>query len=860
MTLLSALPRRRLARYLHALGVGMLLAVATSSSWAVQRVVKVGVYNNPPKIFAAPDGQPSGILGDLLVAMAKEEDWTLQPVACNWQDCLDALKAGRIDLLPDVAFSSERAQQLDFHAISALQSWSQLYKNKNAQITSMLDLNGKRIAVVAGSIQAPFLKGLLESFAIHAELVPVDSFERGFERAQAHQVDAVAANRYFGDTQSGRYQMESTAIVFQPVLLYYATAKGRNADLLQAIDRHLKAWQASSDSPYALAVKRWMQAPEQQDLPVYVFWVMGSLALLLVVALLLTRWLRQQVTQKTAHLLASEQRLNTILDGVDAAIYIKDTELHYQYANSALCKLFGSRPADIVGHGDNTFFDELTANKLRLNDLRVIEHGERVEDEEVTRTADGKLERSYLSVKLPLRDPDGHIYALCGISTDITQRKQAEETIFQLAFYDPLTGLPNRRLLHDRVHQVLTSLVRKAQGVALMFVDVDNFKDINDTLGHDTGDQLLLQMAKRMRACVRNEDTLARQGGDEFVVMLVDLDAHPEEAARQAQLVGQKILDQLSQPYVLDGQSCQCSVSIGVALLDGATSSRDDIFKQADLAMYQAKAAGRNTLRFFNPQMQAQVIARTSLEADLRWALKSHEFVLYYQPQVDADDTVLGYEALVRWLHPMRGLVAPGEFIAAAEACGVILPLGHWILQTACQQLLAWSQHAPQNTWSIAVNVSAQQFRQSDFVVQIRGILLATGINPALLELELTESQLVDDVPGVIEKMKALRELGVRLSLDDFGTGYSSLGMLKRLPLHQLKIDQSFVRDMLNDAQDASIIRAIITMGESLDLDVIAEGVELPAQRDALFALGCRQFQGYLFGKPAPLPALAPTI
>jgi diguanylate cyclase (GGDEF)-like protein/PAS domain S-box-containing protein len=837
--------------------MGMLLVATMSNSWAAQRVVFVGVYNNPPKIFAAPDGQPSGILGDLLVAMAKKEDWTLQPVACAWQNCLDALKSGRIDLLPDVAYSSERAPQLDFHTTAALQSWSQLYKNKAVPMTSMLDLNDKRIAVVTGSIQAPFLKSMLESFAIRAELVPVDSFERGFERAQAHQVDAVAANRFFGDAQAGRYQLESTAIVFQPAQLYYATAKGRNADLLQAIDSHLNDWQASSNSPYALAVKRWMQAPEQQDLPVYVFWVMGSLALLLVVALLLTRWLRQQVTQKTARLQASEQRLNTILDGVDAAIYIKDTQLRYQYTNSTLCKLFGRSPADIVGHGDSKFFDALTANKLRLNDLRVIERGERVEDEEVIRTADGKIERSYLSVKLPLRDPDGHIYALCGISTDITQRKQAEETIFQLAFYDPLTGLPNRRLLHDRVQQLLSSLPRKAQGVALMFVDVDNFKDINDTLGHDMGDQLLLQIAQRIRECVRSEDTLARLGGDEFVVILVELDTRPAEAARQAQQVGQKILDHLSQPYLLDGQTCQCSASIGVTVLDSATPSRDDIFKQADLAMYQAKAAGRNALRFFNPQMQAQVIARTSLEADLRWALKSQEFVLFYQPQVDADDTVLGYEALVRWQHPMRGLVAPGGFITAAEACGVILPLGHWIVQTACQQLWVWAQHAPQNTWSLAVNVSAQQFRQSDFVVQIRGILLATGINPAHLELELTESQLVDDVPGVIQKMKALRDLGVRLSLDDFGTGYSSLGMLKRLPLHQLKIDKSFVHDMLNDPQDASIIRAIITMGESLHLNVIAEGVELPAQRDALLALGCRQFQGYLFGKPAPLPAPA---
>ncbi len=845
------------------LAVGVLLAALViallprlaGAAEPAPRVVRVGVYANAPKIFADSNGQPSGILGDLLVAMAREEHWTLQPVACDWQACLEALTAGRIDLMPDVAFSAERAQLYDFHNTPALQSWSQLYKHKAVPITSMLDLKGKRVAVVAGSVQATFLKSLLESFAISAELVPVDSFERGFEAAAARQVDAVAANRFFGDRKAGDYQLESTAIVFQPAQLFYATARGRNADLLQAIDRHLRAWQARADSPYGLAMQHWMQSSERSGLPGYVGWVVGALSLLLCLALLSMRWLRQQVTRQTAGLKASEDRLNTILNSVDAAIYIKDAQLRYQYANGTACALLASTPEQVIGRSDDDFFDASTANRLHINDRRVIEQGERVEEEEVNRAADGRIQRSYLSVKLPLRDASGRVYALCGISTDITKRKQAEETIYQLAFYDPLTGLPNRRLLQDRVQQLLTSLPRKAQGAALMFLDVDNFKDINDTLGHAVGDKLLRDIAQRLGECLRAQDTLARQGGDEFVVMLVELDERAEEAARQAQHIGEKILARLSEPYLLDGQPCQCSVSIGVALLESASTSRDDIFKQADLAMYQAKAAGRNALRFFNPLMQAQVIARTSLEADLRWALTSDEFVLFYQPQVDADGTLLGYEALLRWQHPMRGLIHPGEFIRAAETCGVILPLGHWIMQTACQQLRAWAQHTPQSRWGIAVNVSAQQFRQSDFVAQVQGILQQTGVNPARLKLELTESQLIDDVPNVIAKMKALCALGVRLSLDDFGTGYSSLAMLKRLPLSQLKIDQSFVHDMLHNPQDASIIRAIITMGESLQLNVIAEGVELPAQRDALLALGCRQFQGYLFGKPAPLPA-----
>jgi len=839
----------------------LLLALLCHASWAaetVPRVVKVGVYANAPKIFPGPDGRPSGILGDLLQAMAQQEDWTLEPVVCEWQACLDALQSGRIDLMPDVAFTTERARLFDFHQTAALHSWSQLYKHKSEPIQSMLDLQGKRIAVVKGSVQAAFLKNLLASFAIQAELVPVDSFEQGFAQAAARQVHAVAANRFFGHLQVQKYPLESTAIVFQPAQLYYATAKGHNADLLSAIDTRLNAWQAQDDSPYAMAMERWLQKPAQPRLPPYLSWAVAGLALLLVLALLLAHWLRQQVAQKTAKLRASEDQLNTILDSVDASIYIKDRDLRYQYANARLCSVLDRSSTQIIGQSDTAFFDAPTANKLRINDLRVIEHGERVEEEEITASADGRLQHTHLSVKLPLRRPDGQIYALCGISTDITKRKQAEETIYQLAFYDPLTGLPNRRLLQDRIQQLLASLQRKSHGAALMFVDIDNFKDINDTLGHDMGDLLLRQVAQRLTECVRAQDTLARQGGDEFVVILVELDNQLEVAARQAQLVGQKILERLGQPYLLGDRPYPCSVSIGVSLMGEGAASREDLFKQADLAMYQAKAAGRNTLRFFNPAMQTQVIERTSLEAELRGALAAQQFRLFYQPQVDAIGQVFGYEVLVRWQHPVRGLIGPGGFIAVAESCGLILPLGHWIMQTACEQLLDWADHSPENTWCLAVNVSAQQFRQSDFVLQVQSLLAQTGANPARLELELTESQLVDDVSGVVEKMQALRDLGVRLSLDDFGTGYSSLNMLRRLPLHQLKIDQSFVHDMLDEPQDASIIRAIITLGDSLSLDVIAEGVESAEQHQALLALGCRQFQGYLFGRPQQLDAMPP--
>jgi len=828
------------------------LAAAVPSARAAAREVRVGVYLNEPKIFPDANNQPTGILGDLLVEIAKAEGWTLHSVNCEWQACLNALQAGDIDLMPDVAYSEQRARLFDFHTNPALLSWSQLYKHGGIRINTALDLDGKRVAVLEGSVQQDYLRNLVQGFKLKTELVPVRSFKEGFEQTAEGSVDAAAVNRFFGDLQYKRYQLEPTPILFQPAQVFYATRKGANADLLAAIDLHLTQWQAQPDSRYFAVLNRWMTVETRSFIPRVLWWVLVGLGLLLLAAVGTSFFWRRQAAGKTWDLKSSEDRLSIILNGVDAYIYIKDPALRYQYVNRKVADLFGCAPEQAVGRTDADFFDAATVVKLRANDLRVIRQGERVEEEETNRSVDGRIENTYLSIKLPLRRPDGSIYALCGISTDITRHKQAEEAMHQLAFYDALTQLPNRRLLMERLSQAIALHTRDHEWGALLFIDVDNFKDLNDTLGHHMGDQLLVQMAARLRASTRPQDTLARQGGDEFVVLLQAMSANMAEAVQQARLVAQKILQTLAQPYALEEHQYKTTVSIGVAMFSGPDAERDELLRQADLAMYQAKADGRNTLRFFNPEMQAQVRARTALEADLHQALANHDFLLYYQPQIDSGGRQTGVEALVRWKHPERGLVPPAEFIPVAESSGLILPLGEWILSTACQQLVRWSTDADKAQWAVSVNISARQFRQADFVQQVRAVLTRTGANAALLELELTESQLVDDIDSVIGKMRALKQIGVRFSLDDFGTGYSSLNILKRLPLDKLKIDQSFVRDLLTDPQDASIVRAIVTLGTSLALQVVAEGVETAEQRDALLALGCQHFQGYLFGRPAP--------
>jgi diguanylate cyclase (GGDEF)-like protein/PAS domain S-box-containing protein len=442
------------------------------------------------------------------------------------------------------------------------------------------------------------------------------------------------------------------------------------------------------------------------------------------------------------------------------------------------------------------------------------------------------------------------------VGRDITQRKTAEDMIRHLALYDPLTDLPNRQLLMERLQKALFQSARSGQHGALMFIDLDNFKIINDTLGHHVGDQLLKLVAIRLTQSVRKTDTVARLGGDEFVVMVDDLSTDAEAAARKAQTLADKVLSMLREPFQIAGHQHYATPSIGVTAFIGQRDDVGELLKQADLAMYQAKSLGRNNVCFFDPVLQSRMGADAAISADLRVALREQQFVLYYQPQVDRRGVIIGVEALVRWQHPTQGLVLPAEFIPVAEDSGMILPLGQWVLETACAQLAAWADWPQTAGLSVAVNVSVHQFRHPDFVDMVMAAIRDTGVSPHRLKLELTESLLADRMEVTIEKMGMLKALGVTLSLDDFGVGYSSLSVLKRLPLDQLKIDKGFVADVLTDPNDAAISRAIIALAQSLSLQVVAEGVETMEQREFLVYQGCDQFQGYLFAPPLPIKTL----
>lgn len=470
------------------------------------------------------------------------------------------------------------------------------------------------------------------------------------------------------------------------------------------------------------------------------------------------------------------------------------------------------------------------------------------------RRKNGEVYPKWLAISA-VKNDDGAVTHYIGTHFDISERKMAEKTIKQLAYFDQLTGLPNRALLLSRLTRVIQADGRSSSHGAVIFIDLDYFKTLNDTLGHAMGDLLLTQVAQRLRTCVREGDTVARLGGDEFVVMLVSHANDAREVRKGIETVAENILSALNRTYQLDNVAFHTTASIGIAEFGEQLATVDDLMRQADLAMYQAKDAGRNRFRFFDAHMESAVKARAALEHDLRDALDKHQFTLHFQAQVAREDCLTGAEVLVRWQHPQRGMVAPAEFIPLAEETGMIIPLGNWVLETACTQLAVWANRPAMAHLTLAVNVSAHQFRLPEFVDQVLAVVHQSGANPRRLKLELTESLLVDNVEDVIRKMLTLKAHGVCFALDDFGTGYSSLSYLKRLPLDELKIDQSFVHDVLIDPNGAAIAKTVVALANSLGLNVIAEGVESEAQRDFLAGSGCHVYQGYLFSRPLPIAA-----
>ena len=547
----------------------------------------------------------------------------------------------------------------------------------------------------------------------------------------------------------------------------------------------------------------------------------------------------------TYALAQSLRLLQSVIDNAPVRIFWKDINSCYLGCNPAFARDAGfTSPEQIIGKYDSELCWYAQANAYRLDDLDVINTQQtKLNYEEKQTTPDGSQIWLRTS-KVPLLNEHGEAIGMLGIYDDITQQKNAEQHIYYLANFDPLTGLPNRAQLNEHLKQAL-SLAKRSNGhVALLFLDLDHFKDINDTLGHSTGDTVLVEVAHRLRSQMREEDIVTRMGGDEFIFLL------PGTDAKHATYIAQKLLELIAIPYHIPPYELILSASIGIAIYPEDGFDLETLSQSADTAMYQAKREGRQGYRFFTPEMQARSTKNLQLLNALRHAQELNQLKVYYQPQLDIETgQIIGAEALLRWQHPILGMVPPNEFIPVAEDSGLIIAIGEWVLRTAVKQTAKWVELG-QTGFIIAVNLSAVQFRHPDLATIITGILHAEGLNPNNLELELTESTAMQNPQSAISTMRSLTQQGIRVAIDDFGTGYSSLSYLKKLDAYKLKIDQSFVRDILTDPDDKAIVTAIIGLAKSLGRQTIAEGVETLEQKEFLQQQGCAQFQGYLFSKP----------
>jgi len=825
----------------------------TSSSNA-SRLIRVGLYDNPPKICRDTTGRPSGLFIDLLENMAKCEGWQLEYVDCTWNDCLDKLQSGDIDLMPDVARTAARAQRFDFHTIPVVHSWSSLWSHKKIEISDWMDLKGKRIAILSGAVQQDALIRILNGFSIPFEQVPVNSMAEGFQAVVSGDADVTVANSFFGGIYGRRYGLRENPVIFDPSSLFYATTKGHNTAVLNRIDDYLSQWRSEQGSIYYQSLKQAMSRPPVPVLPRQWLRALISGAVLLLFLLIITALLRWQVRRKTEELRRFKQRFEYLQKASPVVLFNLALPTgrapEVLWVSDNITRLFGFTPEQtyqpgwwqsIIHPGD---LQQLEAN---MRSMPKIGHGSveyRLYDN------DGTLR--YVREELQFLPATANSPAqVVGSWNDITTSREQQDQLSFLTHYDPLTQLPNRTLLHLQLQDALAHLETGQDQLAILNLDLDHFKKINETFGFDFGDKILRQTAGRLKHLLRLEDSIARMGADEFVIIV-----QGENIAELASSISRRILHRLGTPLNIEDQELIVTTSVGISLFPEDGADPETLLKNAEIARYAAKRQGRNRLHFFSSQLSDNVRENLVMESALRNAIERKELVLHYQPQLDLNSgDLVGVEALVRWQRPEIGLVPPGLFIPLAEEIGLINDIGLWVLEEACRQTIDWDRqgyHVPR----MAVNLAVQQIESGHLPQQVLQILQYTGLPAQRLELEVTESAIMIEPKKAADALLEFQSMGIRLAIDDFGTGYSSLAYLKRLPLDRLKIDRSFVMDIGTNAGDDIISRAIINLSNSLGMDTVAEGIENTDQLEFLRREGCEIGQGYLFSKPLPADAV----
>jgi diguanylate cyclase (GGDEF)-like protein/PAS domain S-box-containing protein len=838
-----------LAAFIYKHNTSDLLLTDSEKTWLANHpVIHVGIdHDFAPYEWIDKNGHYVGMAADYMHLLENKLGVHFEIIKDkSWPEILSMAKRSELDMVSFLVKTDDRSKYLIF-AKPFKGAPVVIVDNGQGNFIGSLDqLNGKRVALEKGY----FLQELLQKDYPNINLVLTTNTRDALNLVFDGKADA-----YLGDAALVNYVIKKEGLLslrFSGQTNYVSqngVAVTKNNPELSSIIS--KALATLPEDKTEEIYNRWLGLNIEVGIrpETLIKYGVAFVILMMVFGYWIFRMKREISTRKNAE---NELRIAATAFESQEGMIVTDANNRILRVNKAFTSITGYKADDVVGQTprlmnsdlhDKTFFEEMREN---------LNQNGSWEGELLNRRKSGEVFPEHITITA-VKDTDGIVTNYVESFTDITKHKAASDEIKNLAYYDPLTKLPNRRLLLDRLNQALDSSAISGKRGALLFIDLDHFKTLNDSLGHNEGDILLQQVASRLSSGVRDGDTVARLGGDEFVVLLEDLSEHYIEAAAFTEKIAENILDAFNQPYQLNTNMHHSTPSIGATLFNGHENAKEELLKQADIAMYQAKSDGRNTLRFFDPKVQASISTRVDMERDLRKAIKQNEFQLHYQIQVGSLGQALGAEALIRWLHPERGMIFPLHFIPLAEDTGLILPIGQWVLDTACSQLNRWQQSPLTQNLVISVNVSAKQFFKMDFVEQVEATIQRYEINPACLKLELTESMLVDNISDIIAKMNALSKVGVRFSLDDFGTGYSSLQYLKKLPLNQLKIDRSFVRDIAEDSSDRAIVRTIITMANSLEINVIAEGVETIEQRQFLLDNGCTNYQGYLYGKPVPI-------
>ncbi len=830
----------------------------TTTTHLPANTFRVAIFDSPPLSLLDDDGEAEGFIVDLITEIARLEGFEIIWVHEDWPIIIERIKRRDLELITSVGFTDERDEYMDFAQTSFVNVWGQVFLPTNSSIENIFDLDDKRIGVLAHGVNGIRFRAQCEKFEVNCQFFEYGNYQEVFAGISAGELEAGVSNNLVGYSLLPDNDMISSSIVFDPFKVYVASPQNSDSALLHAYDRHLSRWKQNPDSFYYQTRSKWLIPQMDSGLPTVILYLILGLVAFSLTAFVFAVLLRHQVRLRVRDLSHREQQLEQIINLVPHMIFVADSKGNVILANQTTCDYFGMNSEQFVGTNLNALKQE-RRRYCNLLDDNLDSHNNRLKpmnSEIETRDHHGNEHILYLS-KMPYLGRKDREPAVVTVAVDITDAKKFEEKIKFMAQHDSLTDLPNRMLLKDRIDHSLALSSHHNHNGAILFIDLDHLKNINDSQGHRTGDLVIKDVASRLRGCVRPGDTIARLGGDEFIVVLSQLEQDVELAESQARQNGKHILNIIAKPYQINQDTFHITASMGIVLYPRDGTTQEVLLQRADTAMYEAKAIGRNRMHVFTQELESQLIERVALENELRQAVSRDELYLVYQPVMHGEAlNVAGCEALLRWNHPTRGMVRPGDFIALAEQKNLITGIGDWVLEAVCKQIRQWLDEG-QSGFFISANLSVIQLKDEDFYHKISNLIRRYQIPKNYLELEVTESILMTETMRSTKIFKQLKLLGIRISIDDFGTGYSSFNYLIKLPLDKIKIDQSFIKNLPGDDSSATIVTTIMRMARELEMDVVAEGIETCEQYEFLLQQSCTYYQGYYFHKPVPHDELA---